>query len=368
MLDKDLQRIILSLRVQCELREQGCQWEGQLRDIEKHLSVTNDGGCCYVEVECRYECGKRMMRGDMKEHEEEQCLKRPIEVQLSKMGEKMELVWQELKIQKKAEICLKAKAIDQDQEIAQLKATIAEQRKDITLLQEQNEKLLQEQKQMALILEQQTERPFKLQQSKKLHFTKGASGKGPGNNTSTGAKGPSSDSGKGHGNKSKGNGGKGSAGGNVNVGSGGVPYMCAYGRSQSQDDNDDPLDLELPSTSDSPTSPLAVTTSNAIMFSASSFSTSTSTGSFAAATTTTGFTSHGSTASTNALPPSSTGLPPEIYNPSFPSSTGAITTWPVIMPQGSMGHGANYKLYSATVGGLGQPSQIFTSTPSIFYF
>ena len=99
------------------------------------------------------------------------CLKRPIdlEVQLSKMGEKMELVWQELKIQEKAEICLKAKAIDQDQEIAQLKATIAEQRKDITLLQEQNEKLLQEQKQMALILEQQTERPFKLQQSKKLH-------------------------------------------------------------------------------------------------------------------------------------------------------------------------------------------------------
>ena len=72
MLDKDLQHIILSLRVQCELREQGCQWEGQLRDIEKHLSVTNDRGCCYIEVECRYECGKRMMRKDMKEHEEEQ--------------------------------------------------------------------------------------------------------------------------------------------------------------------------------------------------------------------------------------------------------------------------------------------------------
>ena len=165
MLDKDLQRIILSLRVQCELREQGCQWEGQLRDIEKHLSVTNDGGCCYIEVECRYECGKRMMRKDMKEHEEGQCLKRPIEVQLLK---KMELMWQELKLRETAEISLKAKVLDQEQEIAQLKVIVAGQRKDITSLQEENEKLLQEQKQMALMLKQmdkQTEKPFKLQQS-----------------------------------------------------------------------------------------------------------------------------------------------------------------------------------------------------------
>ena len=42
-----------------------------------------DGGCGYVEVECVYRCGRFFQRRLLREHKEEICPNRPVEVQMS---------------------------------------------------------------------------------------------------------------------------------------------------------------------------------------------------------------------------------------------------------------------------------------------
>ena len=90
MLDKQLKRKVLDLRVFCVKNEEGCPWEGELRDLENH----SRRGCAYVEEECRYECGGRYQRRLLRDHELDECPQRPPEVvtqsQIRKMAEKMD--------------------------------------------------------------------------------------------------------------------------------------------------------------------------------------------------------------------------------------------------------------------------------------
>ncbi len=79
LLDKELERSILGLKVKCSL---GCPWVGELRQLERHVSPSNEGDCPLVNVSCRHGCGQIMKRADEKEHEEETCTQRPIELQL----------------------------------------------------------------------------------------------------------------------------------------------------------------------------------------------------------------------------------------------------------------------------------------------
>jgi len=75
-LDEKTDHCVLGLKVYCPNKVQGCTWVGELRDMERHLDKSEDGNdsCCqFVEVQCRYLCGKTMQRISLLEHIQSEC-------------------------------------------------------------------------------------------------------------------------------------------------------------------------------------------------------------------------------------------------------------------------------------------------------
>ena len=85
MLDKLYQRKVLDLRVFCSKKGEGCPWEGELRNLERHSRED----CDHVEEECRYGCGGRYQRCLLRDHEMDECPQRPPEVVTQSMIRKM---------------------------------------------------------------------------------------------------------------------------------------------------------------------------------------------------------------------------------------------------------------------------------------
>ena len=75
-LDKYFQRKVLDLRVFCSKKGEGCEWEGELRDLETH----SRRDCEHVEEGCRYGCGGHYQRRLLRDHETDDCPQRPPEV------------------------------------------------------------------------------------------------------------------------------------------------------------------------------------------------------------------------------------------------------------------------------------------------
>ena len=73
-LDKKLKRDIQELKIRCSNKVRGCEWTGELENLEKHKS---ENGCGFVEVECSNEkCREIIMRQDLKKHLETLCIYR----------------------------------------------------------------------------------------------------------------------------------------------------------------------------------------------------------------------------------------------------------------------------------------------------
>ena len=122
LLEKELERSILGLQVKCSL---GCPWVGELRQQERHVSPSNEGDCPLVNVSCKNGCGQIMKRADEKQHEEETCTKRPIELQLVIFQRQMESKLEEMKIEYEKEIIqLKKIVTEQKEEIDDLKSSV----------------------------------------------------------------------------------------------------------------------------------------------------------------------------------------------------------------------------------------------------
>lgn len=120
-----MERLIFDLKVYCPHSSSGCEWSGELRDLEKHISPSNDGGCLYVVVECSHGCGKKIKRSNLSNHEREMCPKLPVDVQLLVLKERVETMCIKLAEQHDKEITiLKAKIEEQDEEIKSLKAAL----------------------------------------------------------------------------------------------------------------------------------------------------------------------------------------------------------------------------------------------------
>ena len=68
LIDREHERRILALKVNCKYKVDGCQWVGELRRIE-HPHLSND--CHYVPTACKYQCGYMCKRSDILYHEEE---------------------------------------------------------------------------------------------------------------------------------------------------------------------------------------------------------------------------------------------------------------------------------------------------------
>ena len=86
MLHKGVMREVNALEVKCPNEEAGCTWKGELGMVDVHVvggPRAKDGLLCgYVMVDCVYQCGSRFHRRSIQHHEEEQCTKRPLDVQL----------------------------------------------------------------------------------------------------------------------------------------------------------------------------------------------------------------------------------------------------------------------------------------------
>ena len=86
MLDKNKQRKVLGLRVYCTRKSNGCEWVGELRCLEKHMTET----CDWAEVSCRY-CDQKVFHCCRTSHEQEECPQRPAKLKMDSLRRTVEL-------------------------------------------------------------------------------------------------------------------------------------------------------------------------------------------------------------------------------------------------------------------------------------
>ena len=72
LLIKGAQKKILALQVHCTMKQKGCEWVGQLEQLDAHL----DTDCQYVDVECPSKCDKKVQKRNLATHLEKDCHKR----------------------------------------------------------------------------------------------------------------------------------------------------------------------------------------------------------------------------------------------------------------------------------------------------
>ena len=76
VVNKQVDRLVKSLRIFCTNRDKGCNWQGELIDIDNHLS--NSDGCQFEDVQCTNECGQVLKRHHLKCHLDSECPNRKI--------------------------------------------------------------------------------------------------------------------------------------------------------------------------------------------------------------------------------------------------------------------------------------------------
>ena len=77
--NKQADREIRSLDVMCTNKERGCEWQGELCDINTHLG--NSDGCQFEDIRCSNECGKMLQRQYLISHVENECPHRKVDCQ-----------------------------------------------------------------------------------------------------------------------------------------------------------------------------------------------------------------------------------------------------------------------------------------------
>lgn len=73
--DKRLSRTLKAMKVYCLHSKSGCDWQGELGQIEEHLS-SSDKGCAYIQVKCK-DCNMWMERKKISYHQLDECPKIP---------------------------------------------------------------------------------------------------------------------------------------------------------------------------------------------------------------------------------------------------------------------------------------------------
>ena len=79
--DKRLKRSLYELKVSCSNKSQGCQWVGELRQLDDHINANPSRqklseGCKYTLVPCPY-CDLEQSRSTIQTHQNDSCPKRP---------------------------------------------------------------------------------------------------------------------------------------------------------------------------------------------------------------------------------------------------------------------------------------------------
>ena len=79
--DKGLERELYSSQVCCSFKSRGCDWRGELRQLDQHLNSNSSqgnllAGCAFLCIRCDY-CQHAMCRRKLRIHRNKECLKRP---------------------------------------------------------------------------------------------------------------------------------------------------------------------------------------------------------------------------------------------------------------------------------------------------
>ncbi|XP_065902010.1 TNF receptor-associated factor 4-like [Dysidea avara] len=77
--NKQVDREVKGLHVMCTNKESGCEWQGELNDINNHLG--NSDGCQFQYIKCPNECGKMLHRWHLDIHVKTECPHRMIDCQ-----------------------------------------------------------------------------------------------------------------------------------------------------------------------------------------------------------------------------------------------------------------------------------------------
>ena len=79
--DKRLRRSLSPFRVRCVHKRSGCEWTGELGELDRHLNLSPElskqlFGCGFAAVACTH-CHKYFQRRHVHAHESESCPQRP---------------------------------------------------------------------------------------------------------------------------------------------------------------------------------------------------------------------------------------------------------------------------------------------------
>ena len=77
--NRTVERMLKGLHILCCNHSKGCQWKGELRDQNEHL--TKDTGCQFAIVQCPHKCETAVMRMSLNDHVTTECQLRPFECQ-----------------------------------------------------------------------------------------------------------------------------------------------------------------------------------------------------------------------------------------------------------------------------------------------
>ncbi|XP_064400049.1 TNF receptor-associated factor 4-like [Halichondria panicea] len=79
--DKALKQSLYSLKVHCSHQKDGCEWTGELRQLDEHLNTDPQpkrlDRCQFVEIDCIFNCGDKLQVRNIENHQSEDCPKRP---------------------------------------------------------------------------------------------------------------------------------------------------------------------------------------------------------------------------------------------------------------------------------------------------
>ena len=143
MIERELERQILCLKVYCENNEDGCEWIGDLKHLDNHL----DKDCPHVTVQCSLDCGLEMKRADLITHIQDICRKRSVQDQLYSITSRLEARL----------VVLEDTCSRQHEDIEKQRDVITQQEEQLTKQQEGMEKMVK-------IIEEQRDSILSLQE------------------------------------------------------------------------------------------------------------------------------------------------------------------------------------------------------------
>ena len=79
--NKAIEREVRGLHIYCTNKEKGCEWQGEMNDVNYHLGNSSD--CQFEEVKCSNDCGKMIERRYLtsSSHVETECPRRKVNCQ-----------------------------------------------------------------------------------------------------------------------------------------------------------------------------------------------------------------------------------------------------------------------------------------------